>query len=72
MAIPILKSKCVNKLLTELQPLERIIKEIMLSNVSNKKSYTSSKTNWWVRKYKMQTRLLNKLIEISNPDSQTM
>lgn len=65
-AIPILKNKCVNKLLIELQPLERIIKEIMLSNVRNKMSYTSSKTNWWVRKYKMQTRLLNKLIEIKS------
>lgn len=32
------------------------MKEIVLSNVTNKISYTSSKINWWIRKYEMQMR----------------
>lgn len=33
---PSLKNKCINNLLIELQPLERGIKEIALSNVASK------------------------------------
>ena len=39
------EKKGVNKLLIELEPLERVIMETVLSNVTNKVSYISSRTS---------------------------